>query len=449
MNVRVKKSEICGSVEIPPSKSVAHRMMIAAALSGSFMTVGDGGKDVAATEGCLKVMSPAIERFRSAFYDGGAREEDLISAHGDYATLNADSEDGIKAGALPVLNAGESGSTLRFLLPVACALGFECVITGEGRLKDRPLSGLVRCLEERGANLNKIGESQLPLRVLGRLSAGVYIIDGGVSSQYITGLLFALPLLDGDSRIRIKGELVSAAYVDITLSVLEDFGVEILREREGFYVRGNQKYTAPKRLKVEGDWSSAAFMLALGVLAGETAVCGLNPDSRQGDKVVAEFLRKAGADISLSGSCAVARKSALSAIDFDCTHCPDVVPIMAAALSFAAGASHISGVDRLRDKESDRLAAVMDMLADFGIRTEYENNVLTVFGSEHKACRTRGFSDHRMAMSAIVTAIATEGESVVEGVECISKSYPTFIEHAQALGADIKIGEADIRTGKI
>jgi len=435
MNVRVKKSRICGSVEIPPSKSVAHRMMIAAALSGNFMTLENGGKDTAATESCLKIMSAKIGAYRRGLCGGGSGEATCENGS-NCGACKSSAED---VCALPLLNAGESGSTLRFLLPVACALGFECVITVEGRLKDRPICGLTDCLQEHGARFDRTGEAQLPMRVSGRLTAGLYTIDGGVSSQYITGLLMALPLLDGDSRIRICGELVSANYVDITLGVLEDFGIRIRKEQDGFYVEGNQAYDSPESLEVEGDWSSAAFMLALGVLTGEVQAHGLNPHSRQGDRVVVELLREAGAAISVSEDCVIARKSALRAIDFDCRHCPDLVPIMATALSFADGVSHIAGVDRLRDKESDRLAAVMSMLADFGIRTEYCGIVLTIYGGRHGACRTSGFCYHRMAMSAIVDALCTEGESVVEGAECINKSYPTFIEHVKGLGADIDI----------
>ena len=249
MNVKIQKSEKCESVQIPPSKSVAHRMMIAAALAHSHIDVLNGGRDVEATARCLKALADNLDD-------------------------------------CPVLNAGESGSTLRFLLPVACALGRKLVFTGEGRLKDRPLDGLINCAEN-----EKISDSGLPLKVNGRLSAGDYRIDGGVSSQYITGLLFALPLLEGDSNIVVGGSLVSANYVDITIDVLKKFGIAERRTDSGFFVKGNQRYAMPDDVFVEGDWSSAGFMLALGVLAGEVSIGGLNTGSQQGDRVVVDLLK--------------------------------------------------------------------------------------------------------------------------------------------------------------
>ena len=508
MNVVVSKSKIFGSVCVPPSKSVAHRLMIAAMLAGGRLDVKDGGKDMQATAQCLDIIGQAMRVERCHVCDMRTGVCGMFGAV--YGVINVD-----EGGELPTLNAGESGSTLRFLLPIVCALGLECIITGEGRLKDRPLGELVNTLVANGAVIERMGSGQLPLKTGGKLRAGKYEIDGGISSQYVTGLLFALPLLDGDSEIALRGELVSSNYVDITLGVLTDFGVEVQKTDSGFYVKGNQRYITPKNLTVEGDWSSAAFMLALGVLSGEVRVRGLKRDSLQGDKVIVDLLKSAGADISfvggesaendsadcesavganvpggnmqgenvcdenIAGYDVIARKNELHAIDFDARHCPDIVPIMAAVLSFAKGVSHISSVDRLRDKESDRLSAVRTLLSHFGIRTEYANDVLSVYGvgehtpsvsddeytlsvnnggcspsvyngagcSEedtpsaksggHTACHTHGFSDHRMAMSAIVMALNTEGTSRVDGVECIEKSYPTFIEHAVALGAKI------------
>lgn len=401
MNVKIQKSDICGSVQIPPSKSVAHRMMIAAALARSHIDVLNGGRDVEATAHCLKSLADNLDD-------------------------------------CPVLNAGESGSTLRFLLPVACALGRKLVFTGEGRLKDRPLDGLINCLRAHGAEIEKTSDSGLPLKVSGRLSAGDYRIDGGVSSQYITGLLFALPLLEGDSNIVVGGSLVSANYVDITIDVLKKFGIAVRRTDSGFFVKGNQRYAMPDDVFVEGDWSSAGFMLALGVLAGEVSIGGLNEGSPQGDRVVVELLKRAGADIVFSDGRYIAKKSRLSAIDFDAADCPDAVPIMATVLSFAEGVSHISSVDRLRDKESDRLFAVRKMLEGFGVKTEYKDDRLSVFGGIHKPCIAQSFNDHRMAMSAIVCALCAEGESAVTGVECIAKSYPDFLKDVANLGANIK-----------
>lgn len=422
MDVIVKKSYIDGSVTVPPSKSVAHRKMIGAALAGGTIDVDYGSKDIAATARCLKILASHISEFS------------------DTQRLSIDNDTEPDNQIACVLNAGESGSTLRFLLPVVCALGGSFVFDGEGRLKDRPIDGLIRTLGEHGAKFKRLYEDrQLPLKVEGELAAGDYVIDGSVSSQYVTGLLFALPLLDGDSNIIIDGDLVSANYVDITLGVLADFGIDVVKTDRGYFVRGNQKYVMPSDKSVEGDWSSAGFILALGVLAGKTRIGGLNLNSLQGDKIVVDLLRNAGGKIYEKDGSIVAEKSELAALDFDAQNCPDTVPVMATVLSFASGVSHIRNVDRLRDKESDRLSAVRSMLGGFGVKTEYCDNVLTIYGGEHRPCVANGFDDHRMAMSAIVCALCTDGESVVKGVECIDKSYPTFIKEVRTLGADIRL----------
>ena len=420
MNVKISKSEICGRVRIPLSKSVEHRLMIASALAGGKPVCENGGRDMLATAKCLEIMLPHIRKFLSARENGG------------YCDLLNSGED------LPHLNTDESGSTLRFLLPIAGAIGFECIFEGEGRLADRPLLGLSGVLVKHGCKLEQLGEKQLPLKIGGRLSAGEYTVDGSVSSQYITGLLFALPLLDGNSKLVVLNGGVSQSYIDITLGVLADFGIEIAKTPYGYDVKGNQHYVIPDGVHSEGDWSSACFMLALGALAGNVRVEGLNKKSLQGDREIVSLLSRAGVNIGCDGRDVFATKSNILAIDFDAQDCPDIVPIMAALLSFADGVSHIRHVDRLRDKECDRLSAIRDMFADFGIRTEYDDDTLTVYGGEHKPCTTHGFGDHRMAMSAMVCALCTDGESIVEGVECISKSYPTFIEHAVALGAKIE-----------
>ena len=234
MDVILSKSEIRGEAIIPPSKSVAHRKMICAALAGCTLTVS-GGKDMEATSRCLSAMLPHIKKYVA------------LSDRNRFKSDNLDCKCEILAegNCAPILNAGESGSTLRFLLPVACALGAEFVFEGEGRLKDRPLGELVATLKAHGARIERTGEFQLPLLVGGKLNAGEYVIDGGISSQYITGLLFALPLLDGDSRIKINGELVSKNYVDITLGVLEEFGIKVQAVNDGYFIKGNQRYVCP------------------------------------------------------------------------------------------------------------------------------------------------------------------------------------------------------------
>ncbi|MBR4800479.1 MAG: 3-phosphoshikimate 1-carboxyvinyltransferase [Clostridia bacterium] len=413
MNVKLEKSRICGRVEIPPSKSQAHRVMIASFLAGENFDFGLTGDDVEATKNCLASLKK--------LFDGEA----------DFA----------------VLDARESGSTLRFLLPIVCALDVNVEIVGHGRLPKRPISELLEVLRAHGA---KIVGDELPLKVLscgaelclakGGLSAGVYEIDGGVSSQYVTGLLFALPLLDGDSHIKIDGELVSKNYVEMTLDVLDDFGVKIEKTVDGFFVKGNQKYVASD-VKIEGDWSSAAFPLALGLLAGEVETTNLNENSKQADRIFLDLARKMGGDVQKTDGGYIARKSSLIAIEFDAANCPDIVPITAVLCGFSKGVSKIRGVDRLKKKESDRLTAVRELLANLGVKTEYADDTLTIFGGNVNAkndAKIDGFADHRIAMSGIVAGLAVGGVEVI-GVECTSKSYPTFLEDMTIIGAKAQV----------
>ena len=423
MNAVLKKSKIFGSVEIPVSKSVAHRVMIASFLAGEDFNFGLSGDDVLATRNCLFALKK--------LFDGEA----------DVALLDA----------------GESGSTLRFLLPIVCALGANAKIDGLGRLPDRPIGELLDVLRAHGANI--IGE-RLPLFVKGdgesclakgRLEAGEYVINAGVSSQYITGLLFALPLLQGDSKIVLEGTLVSKDYVELTLEILKKFSVSIERTDYGFFVKGNQKYVKPQDFELEGDWSSAAFPLALGLICGEVEACGISAQSLQADRAFFDISKKMGGDISFSANGCVSKKSSLHGIDFDASNCPDIVPILCVLAGFASGETVIRGVDRLRQKESDRLTAVQELLGQFGIITEYESNLLTICGKgevfeaerrDERELTVDGFADHRIAMSGIVAGLAVGGTKVL-GVECINKSYPSFTRDIAALGANIELTKGE------
>lgn len=412
MDVKLEKSRIIGRVSIPASKSQAHRMMIASFLAGENYDFGLVGDDVTATKACLDSLK--------RLFDG---EVDACK-----------------------LDARESGSTLRFLLPIVCALDVNAEIFGEGRLPERPIAELLDVLKAHGAN---IAGDKLPIKVYsscaelclakGGLKAGEYRMSGGVSSQYITGLLFALPLLDGDSNLVVEGDLVSKDYVEMTLDVLAKFGVEIERTERGFFVKGNQKYVASD-VTIEGDWSSAAFPLALGLLAGEVRAENIADDSKQADRVFLDLARKMGGNIERVEGGYTAKESSLVGTDFDATNCPDIVPIMAVLAGFAVGKTRIFGVDRLKAKESDRLNAVIELLGKIGVKTEYKDNALTVFGGVRveNDIEIDGFNDHRIAMSGIVAGLRLGGVTV-KGVECISKSYPTFLADMKELGAKFEL----------
>ncbi len=421
MDVRVEKSKVVGSVQIPPSKSQAHRVMIASFLAGENFDFGLLGDDVTATKNCLEQLSHLFAG-------------DLHTAH---------------------IDAGESGSTLRFLLPIICALDVNAEVTGHGRLPNRPIGELLAVLRAHGANIEG---DKLPLKIFsscaelclakGGLQAGEYVIDGSVSSQYITGLLFALPLLDGDSKLKIAGELVSKNYVEMTLDVLADFGVQVERTEYGFFVKGNQKYVGREK-NIEGDWSSAAFPLSVGLLTGEVEAVGVDENSKQADRVFLDLARRMGGEIDRTDKGFVAEKSQLFAIDFDATNCPDIVPIVSVLMAFAEGESKIYGVDRLRQKESDRLTAVRELLAKFGVATKYKSNTLTICGKGENLAKVLGgeiitvdsFADHRIAMSGIVAGLKC-GDTTVLGLECITKSYPSFASDMVSIGGRIKINGA-------
>jgi 3-phosphoshikimate 1-carboxyvinyltransferase len=550
MDVIVEKSCIAGLAVPPASKSAAHRLLIAAFLSGEgcFVSGRLQGGDIAATADMLSRMGADIVKREDGIgvlaqtsgmlphKCGKASTDDaLVNETAEHkaiyykakTTNSADREsaDGkIAIDAKPiVLNARESGSSLRFLLPVAAALGIFARFEGEGRLPQRPLGELTAQMESHGVSFSS---KKLPFEISGQLEGGTYEIDGGISSQYITGLLFALPLLEADSRIILKSAAVSQSYIDITLEVLEKFGIEIRKEDGGYFVRGKQKYHCNRPvIAAEGDWSSACFWAVAAALCAPDGVklSGLNPSSAQGDRIIVSLLERAGANIKFQNGMLEISKSELHAIDFDCTDCPDIVPIMAVALAFAQGESHISGVDRLRAKESDRLAAVTEALNVMKIHSNYRDGVLHIQGAafngeseafngeseafsvDRKAIgsnQTNGakheidgkpnakvnipahfetsgnayseanydclktnctdciensgtasndenriaaserefetFNDHRMAMSAVVAALALSGKSRVRDIECTNKSYPSFIEDMKKAGAKIK-----------
>jgi 3-phosphoshikimate 1-carboxyvinyltransferase len=281
-----------------------------------------------------------------------------------------------------------------------------------------------------------------PIEVSGQLTAGEFVIDGGISSQFISGLLFSLPRLSGDSRIVIKGAAASAGYIDMTLDALRRFGIEIRETDYGYFAAGGQTYTAPKTVaEAEGDWSGAAFFLAAGALCGDVTVHGLNPVSRQGDRAIEDVLRRMGADIEVhlgaEGIRAAKRPCPLKALEYNAAHTPDLVPIIAVLCGAAQGVSRIYGVERLRLKESDRLAAVIELLTALGVRARYDGGGLTIEGlgaaGRFRGGALNGHDDHRMVMSAAVAACAAEGECVISGAGAVGKSYPRFFEELSAL----------------
>ncbi len=414
MTEYLSASVINGTLKAVPSKSHAHRVLVAAALADAPCDVvcPAVSEDITATVRCLNALGADITRTADGF---------RVLPVGEVAK-----------GA--TLDCGESGTTLRFMLPVSCALGADAKFVGGGRLPLRPIGGLADTLEKHGV---RFSARALPLSLKGKLSAGQYDVDGSVSSQYVSGMLLALGSLGGRSVLTVSGKSVSRGYVDMTLEVLGDFGVATERKADGsgFAVCGSG-CVSPREVTVEGDWSGAAFPLAAGVLAGDVTVTGLNPDSTQRDKIIVDILRSMGGDVTFAANGVRARKSALRRITADVTDVPDLAPVLSVLMAAAEGNSVMTGVGRLRDKESDRLAAIVENLAAMGVHSETGDDSLTVFGGTLRGgFLARGYGDHRMVMSAAVAALAVGGG--ITDCEAVAKSYPGFFADIAKLGGRI------------
>lgn len=390
MDITIFPGKLRGTVAAIPSKSQAHRLLICAAFADSPTTLicPETNRDIEATAACLNALGAQITRTPEGYH--------IVPQ--------------MQIPPCATLPCGESGSTLRFLLPVACALGVNATFIMEGRLSQRPLSPLWEELERMGCILTRPGENTLCCS--GRLRPGDYYIDGGVSSQYITGLLFALSLLPGKSQLHITGKLESAPYVQMTYRALELFSVK-------WDSLGGQVFHTPGRLHVEGDWSNAAFFLAAKHLGRSVEVTGLTSDSPQGDRAVAGLL-----PLLSQGNATV------SAADI-----PDLVPILAVFAAAKEGAV-FTDISRLQLKESDRVASVIGMLHALGGHAEATENTLTVFPTPLSGGTVDSCNDHRIAMAAAIAATVCKAPVTILGAECVSKSYPAFWAEYRRLGGN-------------
>lgn len=412
MDVTVFPSRLNGRVTPPASKSQAHRALIAAALSGGCSTISHlaDSQDIQATRRCLSALGALMEEL----------EPGTLRVHGLGNSIP-------QAGPFPVLDCGESGSTLRFLIPVALLVQGEAAFTGRGRLMERPLAPYENLFRERGIHW-RMENGVLTLdsgRGYARLALdpGEYRLPGNVSSQFITGLLFALPLLDGDSSLALASPLESRGYVDMTLDVLNRFGIIVEPREDGFHIPGGQKYRA-RDLDVEADWSQAAFWYAANFSGGQVDIQGLNMDSRQGDKVIAlqywQLAKPGDAELDVS-------------------QCPDLVPPLAAMAAVRVGTTRLINASRLRMKESDRLASVTLALRAMGGQVEEHADALTIHGVEQLpgGGTVDCANDHRIAMMTAVCAASAQAPVTLLGAECVRKSYPEFWTHFQSLGGEL------------
>ncbi len=412
-DVVIKKCVLNGAVAVPSSKSVAHRMIIASAVSGTRSAVNGilNSKDILATIDCIQGMGVTIENTETGvIVDSTSLKNKRLS-----------------------FNVKESGSTMRFMLPLLPVYLNEFNIYGEGRISERTVAPLKTALEENGV---LVENEFLPTKVSGRYNNNIFRVDGSLSSQYITGILFALTALRGGT-LKVEGALTSKGYVDVTIDVLKKYGVEVVFDVENnVYTVDTKKLIAPKSINVNGDWSSACFFIVAGVLNGEIELKGLEYPDSQPDSVIVEIIKKMGGDIVVSERSVKVKKSSLRALDFDADGSPDIVPILAVACAFADGVSTITGTRRLRIKESDRVEAVVNMLQDVGVKTETGENHIKVYGngSLHSGV-VESYNDHRIAMSGVVLG-SVIGDVTVKDIECTEKSYPDFMEHFRSLGGN-------------
>ena len=426
-----------GNVPAIVSKSYAHRYIILAALAKvpSRIICKGTSKDIEATIGCMNSLGADIRR------DGDALIINPISY--DRAS-NEESES---------IDVGESGSTLRFMLPVIGALGRNVSITMHGRLPERPLSPLYEEMEDHNVSMSEQGSN--PFHISGQMTSGDYTIAGNISSQFITGLLMSLPLLDGDSRIIVTGKMESRPYIDITLDVLRKMGITITEEAGTFIIKGGQIPVVSEDFVVEGDWSNAAFFLCLGAMGKKpVTVSGLNPLSEQGDRKILDILNRFGAFVSIipdddKTSSVTVSPGALKGIDIDAADIPDLVPIISAVAAIADGTTTIRNIERLRIKESDRVQTVIDTLSKLGadirevktvddstnIKDDNDNkSYLEIRGKKSLSGGTvDSHNDHRIAMTAAILSAVSEGPVTINNCRAVEKSYPNFYEELSSL----------------
>ena len=405
------KTRVKSQINAISSKSEAHRYLICAALGDKRvkMLCTDTNADIDATASCLNSLGANITR------------------EGEFFIIEPIKT--ISSGA--ILDCNESGSTLRFLLPVAAALGADCSFIMRGRLSERPTSPLYELLSDNGITLGAQGVN--PLDIKGKLKSSNYSIAANISSQFISGMLFALSICEGESRLTLDGKLESAPYVEMTIDALRAFGADIYFDihSQTYSVKGKDKLTSPSDLTVGGDWSNAAFFLCAGAIGeNEVTLRGLDTNSRQGDREILEILKKMGAQAEISTDGITVYPSKLCPVDIDASQIPDLVPILATVASVAEGKTTIYNASRLRLKESDRIESVCNMLSSLGANITPTDDGMVIIGKPRliggivDSC-----NDHRIAMSAAIASLVCDGEVKISRFEAISKSYPTFAEN--------------------
>jgi len=415
MECTVQPSTVKGTVGAPASKSVLLRALAAGLLADgpTVLTGVSHCDDVRAGLGILRGLGAAVMEDEAAWTVRGPldpRETEL--------------------------DCRESGLCLRMFTPIAALAEGEITLTARGTLASRPVTMLADPLAGLGVRCTT-GDGLPPVRVRGPLRSGTVAVDGRLSSQFLTGLLMALPLADGRSILRVR-QLRSRPYIDLTLNLLRDFGIQVSHEKyETFEIPGGQRYQA-REYAVEGDWSGAAFPLVAGALAGDVTVTGLDAASAQADRAIVTALTAAGARIRVTPAAVHAARGDLRAFSFDATDCPDLFPPLVALAVHCPGETTLHGVHRLRHKESDRAGALHDEFRRLGAAITIDGDIMTIRGGPLAGGTIHSRHDHRIAMAAAVAALAGGGPVTIAGARAVDKSYPAFYRHLQRLGAGVE-----------
>ena len=427
MKIKIKPGNLKGTIEIPPSKSYSHRAVIAAALAEN----GKKSKidnlkfsvDITTTTDIMENWGAEIGRFESAL--------EIIGNGGKVAPRDK------------YVQCNESGSTIRFLIPVGITSKNELVFDGKGKLVDRPLDSYYRIFDKQGLKYETTG-GKLPLTVNGKLKPGNYEIDGNISSQFITGLLYALPLLEGDSKLIINKNLESKGYVDLTLEILKLAGIEIVNnDYKSFDIRGNQTYK-PFDYTVEGDYSQVAFWIVAGIISAnrdnEVKCFHVNKNSLQGDREIIEIVTRMGAKLEIFDDYVIVKPSKTKGTVIDISQCPDIGPVLTVLAALSEGETRIINGERLRIKESDRITSIKTELNKLGGNVSEEGDSLIIQGVEgfRGGVTVNAWNDHRIAMSLAVASTRCEKEIILEEAESVRKSYPHFWDDFVKMGGEIE-----------
>lgn len=423
--VRIRPAVLQGEVHIPPSKSICHRAIISACLARGLSQISNVilSEDITSTVEGMRSLGVSV---RVVDYDGEKYTAGLmIEGQAKLKVTN------------PFINCGESGSTLRFLIPLAGLTGEEITFTGRGKLAERPLGPYFEIFKEQGI-YHKTSGGSLPLTVNGQIRPGVFKLRGDISSQFISGLMFLLPLLEGDSEIIVTTEMESKGYVDLTVDVLDKFGITIRNhEYKKFLIEGKQCYEN-RDFQIEGDYSQAAFWMAAGILGSGIACHGLNSFSLQGDKAVIAIIQDMGGDIRIKPESVEVRNSRLKGTVIDASQCPDLVPVLAVLGALSRGTTRIVNAGRLRLKESDRLKAISTELNKLGAQVRETGDGLLITGVEELSGGTvDSWNDHRIAMALAVASQRCTGPLTITGSDAVNKSYPHFWNDFEKLGGKI------------